>query len=86
MRRMTLQELRHELVCPRSTWQAVNPDGVLACGQLLLCQEAHRHQLVANELAATAQQRMACAGWTSCPQGRRRGSGQDRAVCSIRTV
>ena len=81
----TLQELRHELQCPRSTWQAVDPDSVLAGGQLLVCQEAHRHQLVAIELAQQPNNGGAAPDGQAAPRAIG-GSGQDRAVCLIRTV
>ena len=48
---MTLQELRDELERTRPAWGAMDVDGVLANGQLPVSDEdAHRHQLVANEL------------------------------------
>jgi hypothetical protein len=47
---MTL-ELRHELERARQAWQARDLVGVLADGELrAVSQDAHRHQLVANEL------------------------------------
>ena len=48
---MTLQELRDELDLTRPIWEAVDLDGFLADGQLpVLSEDAHRHQLVADEL------------------------------------
>ena len=48
---MTLQELRDELDRTRPIWEAVDLDGFLADGQLpVLSEDAHRHQLVADEL------------------------------------
>ena len=47
---MTLQELRDELD-RTSPWEAMDLDGVHASGQLpALAEDAHRHQLVADEL------------------------------------
>ena len=48
---MTLQELRDELerTCP--AWEILDLDGVLAGSELAaLSEDAHRHQLVADEL------------------------------------
>jgi hypothetical protein len=48
---MTLPELRDELERTRPAWEAVVVDGVLADGQIPVSDEdAHRHQLVADEL------------------------------------
>jgi hypothetical protein len=50
---MTLQELRDELERTRPAWEAevADLDGVLAVGHLPeLSGDAHRHQLVVNEL------------------------------------
>jgi hypothetical protein len=48
---MTLQELRHELHRTSQAWETLDLDGVLADGELAaLSQDAHRHQMVANEL------------------------------------
>jgi len=48
---MTLQELRDELDRTRPAWEALDLDGVLADGELAaLSEDAHRHQMVANEL------------------------------------
>jgi len=53
VQRMTLQELRDELERTRPAWDAevADLDGVLAGGELsALSEDAHRHQMVANEL------------------------------------
>ena len=53
VRWMTLQELRDELDRTRQAWEAevADLDGVLAVGHLPeLSGDAHRHQLVVNEL------------------------------------
>ena len=51
VQRMTLPELRNELERTRPAWEAMDLDGVLAVDQLpVLDEDAHRHQLVANEL------------------------------------
>jgi hypothetical protein len=51
VQRMTLPELRNELERTRPAWEAMDLDGVLAFDQLpVLDEDAHRHQLVANEL------------------------------------
>ena len=51
MQWMTLQELRDEFERTRPAWEAMDLDGVLANGQLLvLSQDAHRHQMIADEL------------------------------------
>ena len=50
---MTLQELRDELERTRPAWDAevADLDGVLADGEhAALSEDAHRHQMVANEL------------------------------------
>ena len=48
---MTLPKLRDELERTRPAWEATDVDGFLADGQLpALSQDAHRHQLVADEL------------------------------------
>ena len=48
---MTLKELREELERTRWAWEAVALDEVLSTGQLpALSDDAHRHQLVAQEL------------------------------------
>jgi len=50
---MTLQELRDELERTRPAWDAevADLDGVLAGSELAaLSEDAHRHQMVANEL------------------------------------
>jgi|BarGraNGADG00212_1021973.scaffolds.fasta_scaffold35892_1 hypothetical protein len=48
---MTLQELRDELDGTRQAWETTDLDYVLAHGQLpVLSKDAHRHQLVADEL------------------------------------
>jgi hypothetical protein len=48
---MTLPELRDELERTRPAWEAVELDDVLSTGQLpALSDDAHRHQLVAQEL------------------------------------
>ena len=48
---MTLQELRDELHRTAHVWDALDLDGVLADGELAaLSEDAHRHQMVANEL------------------------------------
>jgi hypothetical protein len=48
---MTLQELRDELERTRPAWEAMDLDGVHADGQLpALGQDAHRHQVVADDL------------------------------------
>jgi len=48
---MTLQELRDELERTRSAWETLDLDGVLAGSELAaLSEDAHRHQMVANEL------------------------------------
>ena len=48
---MTLQELRDELDRTRPAWETLDLDGVLADGELAaLSEDAHRHQMVANEL------------------------------------
>ena len=48
---MTLQELRDELDRTRPIWEAVDLDRFLADGQLLaLSKDAHRHEVVADEL------------------------------------
>ena len=48
---MTLQELRDELERTRPTWETLDLDGVLAGSELAaLSEDAHRHQLVADEL------------------------------------
>ena len=51
VQRMTLPELRNEFERTRPAWAAMDLDGVLAFDQLpVLDEDAHRHQLVANEL------------------------------------
>jgi hypothetical protein len=51
VQRMTLPELRNELERTRPAWEAMDLDGALAFDQLpVLDEDAHRHQLVANEL------------------------------------
>jgi len=53
VQRMTLQELRDELERTRPAWDAevADLDGVLAGGELsALSEDAHRHQMVADEL------------------------------------
>ena len=53
VQRMTLQELRDELERTRPAWEAegADLDDVLADGVLaVLSEDAHRHQMVANEL------------------------------------
>jgi len=48
---MTLQELRDELDRTSPIWEALDLEGFLADGQLPeLSKDAHRHDLVANEL------------------------------------
>ena len=48
---MTLQELRDEFHRTDHAWEAMDLDGVLADGELAaLSEDAHRHQMVANEL------------------------------------
>ena len=48
---MTLQELRDELYRTGKAWETLDLDGVLADGELAaLSEDAHRHQMVANEL------------------------------------
>ena len=48
---MTLPELRDELERTRQAWETTDLDGFLASGQLpLLSQNAHSHQVVADEL------------------------------------
>jgi len=48
---MTLQELRNELHRTDQAWETLDLDGVLADGELAaLREDAHRHQMVANEL------------------------------------
>ena len=48
---MTLQELRDELERTRPAWETLDLDGVLAGSELAaLSEDAHRHQLVADEL------------------------------------
>jgi len=48
---MTLQELRDELERTRPAWETLDLDDVLADGELsVLSEDAHRHQMVANEL------------------------------------
>jgi hypothetical protein len=48
---MTLPELRDELERTRPAWETMDLDGVLADGQFpVLSQDAHGHQLVADEL------------------------------------
>jgi len=48
---MTLQELRDELHPTDQAWETLDLDGVLADGELAaLSEDAHRHQMVANEL------------------------------------
>ena len=48
---MTLQELRDELERTRTAWETMDLDGVIPEGQLPSWgEQAHRHQLVANEL------------------------------------
>ena len=48
---MTLQELGDELHRKGQAWETFDLDGVLADGELAaLIEDAHRHQLVANEL------------------------------------
>jgi hypothetical protein len=48
---MTLQELRDELHRTSKAGEALDLDGVLADGELAaLSEDAHRHQMVANEL------------------------------------
>jgi hypothetical protein len=53
---MTLPELRDELERTRPAWETTDLDGVHASGQLpALAEDAHRHQLVADEFAAATQ-------------------------------
>ena len=48
---MTLHELRDELERTRPAWGAMDVDGVLASGQLLvLGQDAHRRQEAVDQL------------------------------------
>jgi len=48
---MTLQELRDELERTALAWETLDLDGVVADGELsALSADAHRHQMVANEL------------------------------------
>ena len=48
---MTLQELRDELDRTSPAWEAMDQDGVHASGQLpALAEDAHRHQMVADDL------------------------------------
>jgi hypothetical protein len=48
---MTLQELRDELHRTAQAWETLDLDDVLADGELAaLSEDAHRHQMVANEL------------------------------------
>jgi hypothetical protein len=48
---MTLQELRNELHRTDQAWETLDLDGVLADGEVAaLREDAHRHQMVANEL------------------------------------
>jgi hypothetical protein len=48
---MTLQELRYERDRTGPAWETTELDGVLADGHLpVFSQDAHRHQVVANEL------------------------------------
>jgi len=48
---MTLPELRDELERTRLAWETTDLDGFLADGRLpVLGQDAHRHQVVADEL------------------------------------
>jgi hypothetical protein len=51
VRWMTLQHLRDELDRTRPAWEDLDLDGVLADDELAaLSEDAHRHQMVANEL------------------------------------
>jgi len=51
VQRMTLQELRDELHRTGKAWETLDLDRVLADGELAaLSEDAHRHQMVANEL------------------------------------
>jgi hypothetical protein len=48
---VTLQKLRDERNRTRPAWETTELDGVLADGHLpVFSQDAHRHQVVANEL------------------------------------
>lgn len=48
---MPLPELRDELERTRQAWKTTDLDGFLAHGQLpVLDEDAHRHQVVADEL------------------------------------